>query len=208
MAWTKTKTVMVTGAGGLLAVGAMLIALFGAQAPVHLAGIPNDWSYLCGDGGQWSWTHGTIYGHTTNGDGIVASTRQYGDVTVSAMASTINREASLALRFQDADNGYLAVFVPDGTPGAAGVGSRITLIRRQSGQEHELAMFKRHGISGPGKFEKLTFSARGSRLEVRLNDLPVIRTNDTAFASGYLGLRIYGDSNLPCDATFYNLTVD
>jgi len=209
MAWTKAKMAVVTGACVLLAVGTttLTLTLKHAPRPVAESGIPRDWSYLSGDFTQWHWANNTIYGDTTHGDSILASTRRYGNVTVSAMVSTTNREASLALRFQDVDNCYMAIFVPDGTPGAAGVGSRITLIRRQSGQETELAMFKRRGISGPGQVEKFTFSAQGHRLEVRLNDLPVIRTNDTAFADGYVGLRIYGDAKIPCDATFSNLMI-
>jgi hypothetical protein len=204
---------MVTGGGVWLAVSALTFIVYTlshltkVSPPVHLTDIPPDWSSVTGGRDQWSWTNDTLCAHTTTGDAILASTRQYGDVTLSAMASTTNREASLALRFQDADNGYLAVFVPDYTPGAGPGGSRILLVRRQSGQEKELAIFKRHGIAGPGQFEKITFAAKGSKLEVRLNDVPVIKTNDTAFASGYLGLRAYGDPNIPCDAVFANVTI-
>ncbi len=207
MAWTKAKMAVITGACVLVAAGTTTITVLKANQPVHIQGIPKDWSILSGNTDQWSWANNTIYGHTTNGDSILASTRQYGDVTVSAMVSTTNREASLVLRMQDADNGYLAAFVPDGTPAARGDTSKISLLRRISGEERELAIFKRRGLSAPGQVEKFTFSAKGRRLEVRLNDVIILRTNDTTFTSGFIGLRVYGWGDIPCDGTFSNLTV-
>ncbi len=207
MAWTKAKMAVVTGACVLVAAGTTTIIVCNTNQPVHIQGIPKDWSILSGKSDQWNWANNTIYGHTTDGDSILASTRQYGDVTVSAMVSTTNHEASLALRMQDADNGYLAAFVPDGTPTAMRDTSKITLLRRISGEERELAIFKRRGLSASGQVEKLTFSAKGRRLDVRLNDVTILRANDTTFASGFIGLRVYGWGDVPCDATFSNLTV-
>ena len=209
MAWSKAKTAVVAGAVVILAAGTATLTLRHPQPqpPVHIEGIPRDWSSMSGRREQWNWVNNTIYGNSTNGDSILASTRQYGNVTFSAMVSTTNREATLALRMQDANNGYLAAFVPDGTPAARNDTAKITLLQRISGEERELAIFKRRGMSGPGQVEKFTFSAIGSHLEVRLNDLPVISTNDAAFASGFIGLRVYGDPKYPCDACFSNLTV-
>jgi len=34
----------------------------------------------------------------------------------------------------------------------------------------------------------------------------ILRTEDTTFASGLIGLRIYGDPIKPCDATFLKVT--
>jgi serine/threonine protein kinase len=175
--------------------------------PMPIRGIPKDWSVLSGDREQWNWTHNAFYGHATNGDTILASNQKYVDVTVSAMVSTTNREASLALRLRDANNGYFAAFVPDGTPAARDDTSKISLLRRIAGEEKELALFIRRGLSAPGQGEQLTFSADGSRLEVRLNDITILSTNDTTFASGYIGLRVYGDPKYPCDGVFSNLTV-
>jgi RNA polymerase sigma factor (sigma-70 family) len=207
MAWTKAKMAVVTGACVLVAAGTTTITVLKANQPVHIQGIPKDWSILSGKSDQWNWANNTIYGHTTDGDSILASTRQYGDVTVSAMVSTTNREASLAVRFQDPDNGYLAVFVPDGTPAAKADTSKITLIKRRFGEDQELAILVRRRLSAPGQAEKFTFSAKGRRLEVRLNDVTILRTNDTTFASGFIGLRVYGWGDVPCDGTFSNLTV-
>ena len=204
---TIAKTVIIVSACVLLVAGIAAILFYNADETVHIQGIPRDWSVLKGDPDQWKWTENAFTGHTTNGDSILASTRQYGDVTLSAMVSTTNREASLAIRFQDAYNGYLAVFVPDGTPAARDDTSKISLLRRIAGEEKELALFIRRGLSAPGQLEKLTFSARGSRLEVRLNNVTILSTNDPTFASGYVGLRVYGDPKYPCDGVFSNLTV-
>jgi RNA polymerase sigma factor (sigma-70 family) len=207
MAWTKMKTAIVVGACVLLTAGTATVIVCIADKPVHIQGIPKDWSVLSGSREQWNWDNNTINGHSTNGDSILASTRQYGDVTVSAVVSTTNREASLALRLQDADNGYLAVFVPDGTPAAKVDTSKITLLKRKAGEEQELAIFKRRKLSAPGQLEKFTLTARGSHLEVRLNDVPILKANDTTFTSGFIGLRVYGWGDIPCDGVFSNLTI-
>ena len=201
------KTVIIASAGLLLA--AMITALIfrTANETIRIQGIPKDWSVLRGGTDQWSWKDNAIHGHTTAGDSILASTRQYDNVTTTARVSTTNREATLALRLQDTDNGYFAAFAPDGTAAARNDTSKISLLRRVAGQEKELALFIRRGLSAPGQLEKLTFSARGSRLEVRLNDVTILKTNDSTFASGFIGLRVYGDPKYPCDAVFSNLTV-
>jgi len=209
MTWSKGKVAVVMGVAGLG--GLLMVVTEGCHEsksgkPVVIEGIPKDWSIMSRGTDQWDWTNNTFVGHTTNGDSILASLQKYGDVTISGMLSTTNREASLALRMQDEGNGYIAVFAPDGTP-AAGGGVRITLLRRKSGEERELVIFKRRKLSGPGQMEKITFTARGSRLEVFMNDVSVIRTNDSTFDSGFIGLRIYGDPNYPCDGVFSNLTV-
>ena len=205
MAWTKMKTAIVTGAVVLLTAGTATVIL--SHRDLSLRGIPKDWSVINGTADQWGWNNNAIYGHTTNGDSILASTRQYGDVSVSAMVSTTNREATLALRLQDADNGYLAVFVPDGTPAAITDTSKITLMKRKAGEEQELAILKRRRLSAPGQLEKFTFTANGSHLEIRLNDVTILKANDTTFTSGFIGLRVYGWGDMPCDGVFSNLSV-
>jgi len=205
--WVTAITAIVVSVCLLLAAGIAAIFFFNATETVNIQGIPDDWSALNGDSGQWKWIDNAFYGHTKTGDSILASSRRYDDVTVSAMVSTTNREASLALRFQDSDSGYLAIFGPDGTPTAAWNGSHIWLTKRTAGAEQNLAVFKLRGRSAPGRMEKLTFSARGSRLEVRLNDELVLSATDTNYGSGYIGLRVYGDSEYPSDGVFSNLTV-
>jgi len=207
MKWVIAITAIVVSACLLLLAGIAGIFFFHATETVHIQGIPDDWSVLNGDPGQWKWNDNAFHGHSSTGDTILASTRRYGDVTMSAMVSTTNREASLALRFQDSDSGYLAIFGPDGTPTAAWNGSHIWLVKRTAGEERNLAVFKLRGHSAPGQMEKLTFSAKGSRLEVRLNEVIVLSADDTNYDSGYIGLRVYGDSKYPSDGVFSNLTV-
>jgi len=204
---TAAKAAIIVSAGVLLVVGMAAILLYNPDETIRIQGIPRDWSVLRGTVDQWNWTDNTITGHTTTGDSILASTRRYGDVTLSAMVSTTNREASLVFRMQDPDNGYLAAFVPDDTPAARNDISKISMLKRTAGEERELALFIRRGLSAPGQLEKLTVSARGSRLEVRLNDVTILSTNDAAYASGYIGLRVFGDPKYPCDGVFSNLTV-
>ena len=209
MKTTSAKTPIIISACVLLLLVAGITAFifYLSDGAVHLRGIPSDWSVLRGDTDQWSWNGSTITGHTTKGDSILASTEQYDDVTLSAMVSTTNREASFALRMQDPDNGYIVIFGPEGTAAASWNGSHIWLIKRVHGEERMLGGFNRRGLSEAGQFEKLTVIAKGKSLEVRLNDTAIIKTNDAAFASGFLGLRIYGDTKYPCDGVFSNLTV-
>ncbi len=204
MAWTKAKVAVVTGACVLVAAGTTTITVLKANQPVHIEGIPKDWSILSGDSDQWNWSNNTINGHSTNGDSILASTKQYGDVTISAIVNTTNRDANLVFRMQDAYNGYVVCFAPDGTPWAADNGSHIQLRKRISGDESDVATFTRRGLP---QSAKLTVVARGPRIEVRWNDITVLKTNDSTFASGFIGVRVYGDPVKPSDGTFSNLTV-
>jgi RNA polymerase sigma factor (sigma-70 family) len=205
MAWTKAKMAVAVGAGVVLAVGTATLTLHHPNRPVKLEGIPADWAVLTGNSGQWNWTNNAIYAHTTNAATVLASSRQYGDVTMSATVSTTNRNACLALRLQDADNGYIVLFVPDGTSWAAENGSHVSLVKQVSGQEDAwLAMYKRQGLP---QSAKITVKARGPQIEVFLNDASIIKVRDTTFASGLIGLRVIGDTVKPCDGMFSNLTV-
>lgn len=205
MAWTKVKTAIVIGGCVLLTAGITTVIVCNRDKPIQ--GIPKDWSALIGNMEQWNWADGKINAHSTTGDSLLASSKQYGDVTLSANVGTTNRDACIALRMQDANNGYLVLFVPDGTPWAADNGSHISLVKRTDGDEVTLGIFKRRGLALPGQSAKITAIAEGSRIEVRLNDVKILSATDSTFHSGYIGLRIYGDPTKPCDATFSNLTV-
>ena len=202
MAWTKAKTAVVVGACVLLAAGTTSVAIYHSDQPI--VGIPKDWSVLRGDAAQWTWTNDAINGHSTTADSILCSNGKYRDVTLSTIAGTTNRDACLALRLQDADNGYFVLYVPDNTPWAAENGCYIAVIKRLAGEETEIGTFKRHGLA---ESAKITASAKGSNIQVRLNDVSVINVRDTAFSSGFIGLRVYGDTIKPCDATFAKLTI-
>ncbi len=205
MAWTKAKIAAVTGVVVLLTAGTVItIVICNQVRPVQ--GIPKDWSILSGNVDQWAWANGEINAHSITGDAILASSKQYHNVTLSVIAGTTNRDADIALRMQDADNGYFVLFVPDGTPWAKENGSHISVIKRTAGDEVTLATFKRGGLATPGQSAKITVVAKGSEIEVRLNDNRILNVYDTTFDSGFIGLRICGDPKKPCNATFANLS--
>ena len=139
------------------------------QRPVP--GIPKAWSVLSGQRDQWSWVNDTIKGHSPTGDSILATNKKYSNVTLSVIAGSTNRGADLAIRMQDANNGYLVIFTPDGTPWAADSGSLVKVVKRTDGEEVELAKFVRRDLP---QSAKITVIARGPLIEVRLNKAPVL----------------------------------
>lgn len=205
MAWTKAKVAIMVSACVLIAAGTTTIAIYNMPKPIE--GIPKDWSVLRGYRMQWDWANGAINGHSFNGDCILASLKKYRDVTLSSVVCTTNRDACLAIRMQDADNGYFVLFVPDGTPWAADNGSEVALVKRAFGEEIELASFKRRGLAVPGQSAKITVRAIGPQIEVSMNDVTILKAKDATFDSGFIGLRVYGDTIKPCDATFSKLTI-
>jgi RNA polymerase sigma factor (sigma-70 family) len=205
MAWTKAKTAIVVSACVLLTAGTTTtIIICNQEKPVQ--GIPNDWSVINGSPDQWTWSDGVIHGHSIGGDSLLVSRKEYRDVTMSAVVGTTNREASLAIRMQDADNGYIVLFTPDGFTNWPG---RLAVYKRLAGNmDDHTVIASYHGriFSSLGPSAKIGVSARGPRIEVRLNDATVLRVKDATFTSGYIGLRIFGDPGSPCDATYSNLT--
>jgi RNA polymerase sigma factor (sigma-70 family) len=202
MAWTKVKMAIVISAC-VLATGTTAITFCNLARPIR--SIPTDWTVISGDREQWHWANGKINAHSTTFESILASSKAYGDVTLSAVASTTNREASLAIRLQDANNGYLIIFAPTDT--LRDDAGHISLIKKTDGNEVTLASYYGR-LSSMGQSAKITVAARGSVMEVRLNDVRVLRVMDTTFATGHIGLRIFGDPDYPCDATFSNVTFD
>jgi RNA polymerase sigma factor (sigma-70 family) len=205
MAWAKAKTAIIVGTCVLMAAGTTTtVILYSKERPVQ--GIPVDWSVINGSPDQWSWTNGVIRGHSIEGDSLLVSGKEYRDVTLSAVVGTTNREASLAIRMQDADNGYIVLFTPDGFTNWPG---RLAVYKRLAGNmDDQTVIASYHGriFSSLGQSAKIGVSARGPWIEVRLNDVTVLRVKDATFTSGYIGLRIFGDPGSPCDATYSNLT--
>ena len=167
--------------------------------------IQADWSVLSGGSNQWTFASGAVNGHSTSGDSILASRKEYGDVTFSAMARTPDREASLAIRMQDANNGYLIVFAPSGTAILPQAGY-ISVVKRTDGNEATLATYRGRKIPVASQTVKITAIARGSLIEVQLNGVKILQTEDETSAAGKIGFRIYGDPTFPCDATFSKVT--
>jgi hypothetical protein len=57
-----------------------------------------------------------------------------------------------------------------------------------------------------GSSAKISVKARGPEIEICLQDVRVLRVKDTTFRAGLIGLRIFGDPDSPCDATFARVT--
>jgi hypothetical protein len=201
MAWAKAKTAVVISVCVLTA-GTTTVTVWELQNP-----IPAGWLVISGDSKGWTKAGSKINAHTTAGDSILASSKQYGDFTLSVIASTTNREASLAFRMSDADNGYILVYSPDGTscPWDNGIG-QVRLDKRTAGKDDTIAYY--HGPQFPsvGQPAKIEVTARGSFIEVRLNDVSVMQLEDTTYPMGRIGLRNFGDPDYPGDATFSDVT--
>ncbi len=199
MAWTKSKTAVVAGVCVLLAAVTAAITLYHEGKPMR--SIRSEWLVISGDSGEWSFESGKIKAHSTTGDSILASSEEYGDVTFSAVASSFDLEASLAIRLQDANNGYIIVFAPANT--RVNPNGYILLAKRTSGSQTALAIYKKQKVLTVGHSAKIKVVAKGPSIEVFLNGTMVIQAEDATFATGYIGLRIAGySSSYPCDATF------
>ncbi len=199
MAWTKAKIAIVVSACVLLTAGTTSVTIYNMGKPMR--SIESEWSAISGDNGQWSWAGGKIEGHSVTGDGVLASSKKYGDVTFSAVVGTPNREATLAFRLQDATNGYSVVFAPGTTPGNDGPGF-VRLNKIINATETRLGTYQGKRMVAAGKPAKIKVVAQGSLLEVFLNGASIVRAHDSTFTNGYIGLRIYGWADAPCDATF------
>ena len=194
----KTKWLWL--AAGAVALVALVVVVVVVIYNLPVRGIPPGWSAM-NDNGQWNWANGRINAHTVNGDSILASSNEYGDVTFSATVSTTNREASLAIRLQDDNNGYIIVFAPAHTPGNDT--GFVRLVKRTSGNgETKLGEYQKRKLSTIGHSAKIKVVARGPAIQVYLNSEKILQARDTTFASGYIGFRIYGWADYPCDATF------
>ena len=201
MAWTKAKTAIVASACVLLAAGTTTLTIYGYNLGKTMWTIQSEWSAISGDNGQWSWAGGKIEGHSVTGDSVFASSKKYGDVTFSAVVGTPNREATLAFRLQDATNGYSVVFAPGNTPGNDGPGF-VRLNKIINANETRLGTYQGKRMVAAGKSAKLKVVAKGSLIEVYLNGANILRAHDSTFTNGYIGFRIYGWADAPCDATF------
>jgi hypothetical protein len=164
------------------------------------------WSVIGSGQADWQRTETMVTGSTSSGDSLLVSDKVYSDVTLSATASSANREASFAVRMQDAANGYLIVFVPDGITWNNGVGG-IWFAKRTAGAESRLGYYHGKVFPSLGQNANLSVVATGSSFKIRLNGNEVLSVTDSTYTSGRVGLRIYGDSSLSCSATFTGVQV-
>ena len=80
------------------------------------------------------------------------------------------------------------------------------MVKRVAGEETQIASYQGRVFSTLGQAAKITVIAKGPWFEGRLKDVTVFRVKDTTFSSGFIGLRIYGWADSPCDAEYSNLT--
>ena len=199
MAWTKSKIVMVAVAGLLLVSGTAAIILL--HEGKSMRSLRTEWSVIRGDQSQWSFAGGKIMAHSFGGETILASRNQYGDVTFSAVAGSLDMAASLAIRLQDADNGYFIVFAPANT--RVNPNGYILLAKRISGAQTPIGIYQKQKVLDVGHSARIKVVAKGPAIEVYLNGDKVIQAEDATFATGYLGLRVAGYSqSYPCNATY------
>jgi RNA polymerase sigma factor (sigma-70 family) len=217
MAWTKAKTAIGTAVCVLLAAGATIATIHWLTKspqtvklvePVVRAGaVPPDWFVANGNPNQWSWADGKFYGSSDQGDSMLITKQQFGDVAVSAIVGTTNRQVALTLRMEGGKNGYFAIFIPDQTVwSAANRGGKVILGKRINWNQKTLKTYRGPLVKAAGYSAKLTFLAKGPHLEIRFNDESILQTDDPDFTSGSVGLRVYGESGKPCDATFLDVT--
>jgi hypothetical protein len=169
------------------------------------------WAILDGTPNQWRReADGQIYAHSTTFDTVLVSTKLYYDFNLSVVASTTNREASLAVRMRDAGNGYRVIFAPLGDvvmekKPYSQANAFISLRKVTDGKETTLGTYSGRLISSSGSSARITVQGKGPWLHVFLNGVTVLRIKDTDYPSGFIGLRIFGDEEYPCDAVFSQL---
>jgi hypothetical protein len=186
-----------------LAAGVVAVFHYGVGDSTRTVWI--EWPALNGDKSQWNFSNGEISGHSTAGESTLASPQKYGDVTFSATLHTANREATLGIRLQDKENGYFIVFAPDGTP-ILGSGGYIALIKKSSGVSSRLGTYTKKNMASIGQTAKIKVVTSGPLIEVWVNGTKLLHVRDSTFATGSIGIRVYGDPNYPCDATFSKVT--
>jgi serine/threonine-protein kinase len=156
-------------------------------------------------GGTWTGPDGgVVRGETDASDGLYLYQQTYTDFTFAAEVQAVDREASLAFRMQDDQNGYLVIIVPTG---ARGGNPGVYLAKRFQGGHSFLASSQQHA---PAAAEWIGVSVRAvdTRIQVSMNGTLVFDISDTstpALTSGKVGFRIYADALGPCHANFRNI---
>jgi RNA polymerase sigma factor (sigma-70 family) len=211
MAWTKIRTAMVVGACALVATTATFTLSNLMDRSIRER--PPDWLVLAGDPNVWHWAKGKIDTHNQFGDSLLLSSKEYGDFTLSVVASASTREASLAIRMTDADHGYLVVFCPAGTPWTKDNAVQFSLVKRVpapggGSTEELLATFRgRKTLAAVGPKARIEVTAHGPSIKVRLNGALALEATDDTYLTGRIGLRTFGDPTVPSDATYTKLTI-
>jgi hypothetical protein len=176
-----------------------------ARVPQQTVGMAmSAWTAI---GGMWMESDtGVVHGESTAFDGLYLFNQPFTDFTFAAEVQAVDREASLALRMQDSNNGYLVIFVPSGVNDA---NPGLYLAKRVNG-DHSFVAATRSNIPAAGEWVRISVQVVGTRIQVYLNDAMTLDFTDTtppSFASGKVGLRLYGTAQAPCHANFRNITL-
>jgi len=194
--------------GGCVPVGEPLLVSTPTAAPTAT---PTPGPALCQDAG-WTVASGSatwdcsvspdhVELHVDDGEHILLRPETFGDVHTEADVSTINREAALVIRAQDGDNAYVAVFIPEGTPLAAGV----QFYKKVGGAYTPLAIAPFTNPVQAGVFAHFEVQMVGTNAIVKVNGETLIDVNDSTFASGKVGLRAFASAAQPCDSVWDNI---
>jgi RNA polymerase sigma factor (sigma-70 family) len=231
MAWTKARTAVIIGGCLLLVAGTTAIGVSNFMDQ-SIREMPADWSVLSGNPNlfgllertgssspresarnstpnPWHWANGRITLHDDFGESLLLSGKEYGDFTMSVIASANTRDASLAIRMQDITHGYIIAFCPAGTRWSAHNPAHLDVVKRSpEGNAYDklLATYKGKEFDAVGRKAKIDVSAHGPLIEVRLNGAKVLEVNDDTYLSGRIGFRT-GDPPFPCEATYSKLTI-
>jgi DNA-directed RNA polymerase subunit RPC12/RpoP len=120
--WKKMRTPAIVAA----VLAALIFASFHYGVWNSTKTIWKHWTALSGSKDQWSYADGKLTGHSTTGQSMLVSPGKYKDVTFSATVQLTGGEGAIAIRMQDADNGYYIVIGGGGGAGglANGIGAR------------------------------------------------------------------------------------
>jgi hypothetical protein len=156
-------------------------------------------------GGSWTGPiDGIVRGETDIVDALYLYPQSYSDFTFAAELQALDREASLAFRMQDTQNGYLVIVVPTG---AIGANPGIYLAKRVQG-EHSFLASTQQGLPDLGEWVRVTVQTAGAHIQVSVNDMLIFDLDDTTgppITAGQVGFRIYGDRIAPCHANFRDI---
>lgn len=142
----------------------------------------------------------------TDGNHILLRDNSLTKTHVEADLSTTNREASLMFRAQDVANGYLIIFEPDNLAFRSFGAGGVFLGKFVGGAFTDLASGAfTNSHPQPGGTAHMVVEAIGNQITVSIDGDQLISFNDTTFSSGKVGLRAYGDTTFPCDATWTNI---
>jgi serine/threonine protein kinase len=196
-----TAPVAVRATASPEAIAALPTSSAQATAPLAATAEP-EWIAI---GGTWTGPDdGVVSGETDASDGLYLYQHTYTDFTFAAEVQAVDREASLAFRMQDDQNGYLMIIVPTG---ARGGNPGVYLAKRLQGGHSFLASSQQHAPA-VGQWIGVSVRVEGTRIQVSINGALVFDISDTSttpLISGKVGFRVYADALGPCHANFRNI---